>query len=209
MPAAFRNLSVTLLIVLLADGVQNRAWSHDVPASEKAQPAQRREVRIPVRDFSLTDQDGRPFQFRPLKGKVVLAAFGYTTCPDICPLVTAAMRSAQNKLAAAEKHSVYLLTITTDPEIDSPRVLSLYAQRYGVDHSNWAFLTGGSQALNAVWKNFGVRVVRKARGLIDHTPLTAMIGSDGVMRLVYVGTAPDSKIILKDMRSLLARSLGP
>jgi protein SCO1/2 len=199
------RLALALQAMLFTFLVPSISWSHDPTAAEKIKGVQRREVSIPVRDFSLTDQTGRPFEFRQLKGKVVLLAFGYTTCPDVCPLVTAAMRRVQLEVAPREKKSVYFLTITTDPEIDSPKVLSAYAKRYEVDHANWVFLTGSPAALGPVWKNFGVGVVRKARGLIDHTPLTALIDPEGVARFVYLGTAPQSKVMLADIRGLLKR----
>jgi protein SCO1/2 len=189
------------LLLLLASTLP--AYSHDPPA----QKAERREIRIPVRDFSLTDQNGRRFRFEQLKGKVVLLAFAYTTCPDVCPLITAALRQVQMSLEPREKNLVYLLTVTTDPEIDSPEVLSSYANRYGVDHSNWTFLTGAAENLSAVWENFGVKVIRKGRGLVDHTPLTVLIGQDGVSRVVYVGTSPNSKVMLEDIRRLLRERL--
>jgi len=55
-----------------------------------------------------------------------------------------------------ERTEVQLLTITTDPEIDSPKVLRAYAKRYGAEFENWAFLTGDPAVLAQVWKNFGV-----------------------------------------------------
>lgn len=169
-----------------------------------AQRAQRREVQMPVRDFSLTDQRGRRFRFQTVRGRVILLAFGYTTCPDVCPLITAAMREVQANLIPAERNTVFLLTVTTDPEVDEPEVLASYSKRYGADLSNWAFLTGNEQSLAQVWKNFGVRVHRKARGLIDHTALTAVIDQRGAMRFAYYGASPDPKVVLQDIRSLLA-----
>lgn len=166
---------------------------------------QRRQVRIPIQDFSLTDQGNRVFRFQNLRGKVILIAFAYTTCPDVCPLITAAMRRVQADLSATEQQAVYLLTVTTDPEVDEPKILAAYAQRYGADVSSWAFLTGDVASLDKVWRSFGVKVQRKARGLIDHTPLTAVIDQRGVMRFAYDGTSPDPKTVLRDVRSLLAR----
>jgi len=72
---------------------------------------------------------------------------------------------------------VFLLSVTTDPEVDRPKVLKSYAERYQAEFSNWSFLTGDVRALTAVWKNFGVKVERKARGLVNHTSLTAVIQS--------------------------------
>jgi protein SCO1/2 len=177
-------------------------WSHDQTVAEKAKGAERREVRIPIEDFTLTDQASRPFKFQSLRGRVAVVAFAYTTCPDVCPLITAAMRQVQDGLMREERALAYLVTITTDPEIDTPKVMAAYAKRYGVDLANWVFLTGDEAALKKVWKNFGVGVKRKARGLIDHTTLTAVIDRNGTMRIAYIGASPDPKAILKDVRNL-------
>jgi protein SCO1/2 len=177
----------------------------DGKAHDDQRQMQRREVRIPIQDFSLIDQGNRAFRFKSLSRKVVLIAFAYTTCPDVCPLITAAMRRVQTDLSDTEQQAVYLLTVTTDPEVDEPKVLAAYAKRYGADLSNWAFLTGDGASLGKVWKNFGVKVERKARGLVDHTALIALVDQDGAMRFAYHGTSPDSTAVLRDLRSLLAR----
>jgi len=194
-----------LCAMLFAFTAPSLAWSHDQSAAQKTKGAERREFRIPVEDFTLTDQTSRPFKFQSLRGKVAIIAFAYTTCPDVCPLITAAMRQTQESLTKDERALAYFVTITTDPEIDTPKVMASYAKRYGVDLSNWAFLTGDEAALKKVWKNFGVGVKRKARGLIDHTTLTAVVDSRGTMRVAYIGTSPDPKAILQDVRKLLPR----
>jgi protein SCO1/2 len=177
-------------------------WSHDETAAEKVKGAERREVRIPIEDFTLTDQGSRPFRFQSLRGKVAIVAFAYTTCPDVCPLITAAMRRTQDGLTKDERPLTHLVTVTTDPEIDTPKVMAAYAKRYRVDLANWAFLTGDEAALKKVWKNFGVGVKRKARGLIDHTTLTAVVDRSGTMRIAYIGTSPDPRALLEDVRKL-------
>jgi protein SCO1/2 len=183
-------------------GADAGAAAHD---AQHGGVAQRSEVRIPIGDFALVDQNGRPFQLRSIKGKIIVVDFAYTTCPDVCPLMTAALRAVQTTLGAGEHNTVYLLTVTTDPEVDSPPVLSAYAKRYRADLSNWAFLTGDPSSLAQVWKSFGVKVIRRARGLVDHTPLTAVMDQSGNMRFAYHGAAPDAKMILQDIRSLLPR----
>jgi len=167
---------------------------------------ERREVKLPIDDFSLTDQGGRTFQFKTLRGKVAVVAFAYTTCPDVCPLITAALRQVQTHLSNEERKSSHLLTVTTDPEIDSPKVLAAYAKRYGAELNGWSFLTGEPSTLKSVWKNFGVGVKRQARGLIDHTPLTAIVDRRGIMRMAYIGPSPDLKLVLRDIRSLMNNS---
>ncbi len=120
--------------------------------------------------------------------------------------MTAALRTVQTSLTATERKTVYLLTVTTDPEVDIPKVLAAYAKRYHADLANWAFLTGNPSSLARVWRNFGVKVVPRARGLVDHTPLTAVIDQSGTMRFAYHGAAPDPKTILQDIRALLAHN---
>jgi protein SCO1/2 len=194
-------LSLQMLLVTVA--APWLAWSHDQSKVQKAKGAERREVRIPIQDFTLTDQSAHPFKFQSLRGKVVIIDFAYTTCPDICPLLTASMRQVQDGLHRDERGATFFVTVTTDPEIDSPKVMAAYAKRYGVDPANWAFLTGNEPALKKVWKNFGVGVKRIARGLIDHTSLTAIVDQSGTVRVAYVGAAPDPKAILQDVRKFL------
>ena len=167
---------------------------------------ERREVKLAIDDFTLTDQSGRNFQFKSLRGKVVVVAFAYTTCPDVCPLITAALRQVQTNLSNGERQNSHLLTVTTDPEIDSPKVLAGYANRHGVELSGWSFLTGDESTLKSVWKNFGVGVKRKARGLVDHTPLTAIVDRHGVLRFAYIGPSPNVKLVLRDVRFLMSDS---
>jgi protein SCO1/2 len=198
------STSLQVFVALMAMFVPpTLLWGHDQSAPQKAKGAERREVLIPIADFTLRNQALQPFRFQSLRGKVAIVAFAYTTCPDVCPLITAAMRQVQDGLKPEERALTYFITVTTDPEIDTPQVMAAYAKRYGVDPGNWAFLTGDEATLKRVWKNFGVGVEKKARGLIDHTTLTALVDSSGTMRIAYIGTAPDPKSLSQDLRKLL------
>jgi protein SCO1/2 len=192
----FRSLVIFLTMAL-------NVSSASLAAQPQKAAAERRVTRRTIQNFSLIDQNGARFSFDKLAGKVVVVAFAYTTCVDVCPLITAALRQAQIALTPQERTQVQLLTITTDPEIDSPKVLSAYAKRYGAELENWAFLTGDPAVLAQVWKNFGVGVKRRARGLIDHTPLTAIVDRNKAMRFAYIGPSPDPHAVLADVRSLL------
>lgn len=199
----FRVIALVFLAPALIPFLNSQAFSHDWRPTTLAKGAQRRDVQVPIPSFTLTDHTGKVFHFESLRGKVVLLAFVYTTCPDVCPLVTASMRSVQRSLEESEQKDVFLLSITTDPEVDSPAVLKSYAQRYQVDFRNWLFLTGDQKSLDPVWKSFGIKVERKARGLVNHTTLTALVDQKGVMRFVYYGTYSDHKSLLRDFRSLV------
>jgi protein SCO1/2 len=202
MPRASRQFRLLRLLTVVLLGVQGQAISHDLPSGKEGQ---RRQLRLPIEDFSLTDQTGASFKFHALRGKVVILTFMYTTCPDVCPLLTANMRGVQEKLTPSERKAVYFLSITTDPEVDSPNVLRSYGERHKVDFTNWSFLTGDEKSLQSVWNMFGVKVERKARGLVNHTTLTALVDQKGSMRFGYSGAAPDPKILMEDVRSLLRK----
>lgn len=195
---------VTALGLLWVLQPENSASSLAASLHDARSNLERREVHIPIKRFSLIDQSNRIFKFEDVRGKILLVDFAYTTCPDLCPLLTATMAAVQRELRPDERSRVYLLTVTTDPEVDSPAVLAAYARRYGADLSNWSFLTGHEPSLAKVWRNFGVGVKKISRGLVNHTALTAIVDAEGVMRFGYYGTAPDSKTVLRDMRSLRA-----
>jgi len=198
---------IPLLVLVLVFALVPQAAAH--PEPPRPAKLQRSVSNQAIKNFTLTDQRGQPFESAKLKGKIVVVGFGYTTCPDVCPLITAAMRHVQDGLSSSEKSDVYFVTITTDPEIDNPQVLAGYAKRYAVDLTHWSFLTGNEALLKPVWQSFGVKATRKARGLVDHTALTAVVDRAGVMKFAYHGTAPEPKTILADVRELLKGAAKP
>ena len=129
--------------------------------------------------------------------------FIFTTCTDVCPLFTAHLAELQRALKNESAGNLFLVSITTDPEVDSPKVLKSYAQRYGADFQNWAFLTGNESQLKQVWKDFDVRVVKKGRGLVQHTSLTTVIDRQGIRRFNFFGEKWQLKDLLHDTSALL------
>jgi len=99
---------------------QNLA-AHD-PSAPKAQPGQAT-LNIKAPDFVLINQDGTRFESAKLRGKVVVIDFIYTTCTDVCPLFTANFAQLQRTLNKEHAGDVFFISITTDPEVDSPKVL--------------------------------------------------------------------------------------
>jgi protein SCO1/2 len=165
----------------------------------------RREAKTAVADFKLTDQDGKLFQFKNSRGKLVLATFIFTTCPDVCPLLTAKFAAIQRTLAENKTDDYLLLSITTDPERDSAAVLKEYAGRFKADLRNWAFLTGTRQDLAKVWNIFSVNVTKNQAGDVNHTTLTLLIDRQGNRRVDYYGDKWQDKVVLKDIQWLRAQ----
>jgi cytochrome oxidase Cu insertion factor (SCO1/SenC/PrrC family) len=93
-----------------------------------------------VADFTLTNQDGRATSLAALTNHVWVADIIFTRCAGPCPRMTGQMRSLQGRLPA--ESNARLVTLTTDPDYDSPVVLKRYGEHFGADFNRWQFLTG-------------------------------------------------------------------
>jgi protein SCO1/2 len=176
-------------------------WAHDGVRLAPAQMVRQRiEGRAP--ELALVDQSGQPLTLKALRGKVVLLTFTYSTCAEVCPLITAAMVTLQQRLTAVERQQSFFLSVTAQPEVDTPAVLYAYAHRLGVDLASWAFVTGHPQAVQAAWQAFGLTVQRRAKGVVDHPAWSFLIDREGLVRYRYLGSLLEVETILEDMRTL-------
>ncbi len=143
------------------------------------------------------------------RGKVVAVTFIYASCADTCPLLTAKMATLQRRLGPDFGRNVAFVSITVDPERDTPEILARYARAHGANPAGWAFLTGGTDEITDVELRYGVFARKTADGSVDHTFLTSIVDQRGIMRVQYLGTRFDPEEFLRDLRSLLreARSL--
>jgi protein SCO1/2 len=139
------------------------ALAHDV-GGDKRLP-----VIGPAPPFTLTSQDGKSVALTDLRGKVLAVTFIYTGCPDICPLVTQKMVDVQNALGAEFGTKIAFVSITLDPEHDTPAVLKDYAQSWGAKPNGWMLLTGSPAAIRDVTRRYGVFFAKKEDGSVDHT----------------------------------------
>jgi protein SCO1/2 len=98
--------------------------------------------------FTLTDQRGQPFGSRELAGKIWVADFMFTSCQAACPLLSERMAEV-GKRARHLGPDFHLVSISVDPERDTPDRLAAYAARYGANPISWSFLTGPEQAIQA------------------------------------------------------------
>ena len=93
-----------------------------------------------VADFTLTNQDGQAITLDNLTNHVWVADIIFTRCPGPCPRMTGQMKSLQDALPQASRARI--VTMTTDPEFDSPAVLKKYGEHFNADFNRWNFLTG-------------------------------------------------------------------
>ncbi len=94
----------------------------------------------PVQPFSLTNQVGEVVALKDLKGKVWVADVIFARCPGPCPKMTEEMSQLQKTFSSEEP--LRFVTVTTDPDHDTPKILKTYSERFGADAERWHFLTG-------------------------------------------------------------------
>jgi cytochrome oxidase Cu insertion factor (SCO1/SenC/PrrC family) len=107
-------------------------------------------------DTRLLDQDGREVRFYSdaMRGKIVLISFIYTNCTDICPLLMHNLSDVSDALGDRFGKDVYFVSISVDPDDDTPEELKKYAERYKA-RPGWTFLTGVKKDVDAVIARFG------------------------------------------------------
>ncbi len=95
-------------------------------------------------DFNLTDQTGQSFSSQSLAGHVTLLDFIYTHCTDACPLLSATFQDTQRKLADDKQlgSKIMLVSLSVDPQHDTPSVLTEYGRQFKADPLSWKMLTG-------------------------------------------------------------------
>jgi protein SCO1/2 len=129
-------------------------------ASKATQPRLPELAVLP--DFSLTDQAGKPFGRNDLLGRVWIADFIFTSCADACPRLTQKLRSVQDRLTPQEQsRGIGLLSLSVDPERDTPAKLADYAKSFGARDSVWHFLTGPqAEVERTVVKGFRIAMAK-------------------------------------------------
>jgi protein SCO1/2 len=99
-------------------------------------------------DFSLTNQRGKTVTASLLRGRVVIANFIFTSCPDVCPLLTEQLAAIRKQLP--ERAALTLVSFSVDPEHDTPERLQQFAAAHGADRENWWFVTGPLDQVKAI-----------------------------------------------------------
>ena len=154
-------------------------------------------------EFILTNQDGKRVALKELRGKALAITFIFASCVDTCPLLTAKMVGIQNKLGASFGPQVNFVSITVDPERDTPEVLRRYGERHQANTAGWFFLTGTSPEIREVAKRYGIYYKKTPRGDVDHTFLTSVVDPGGMLRVQYMGVKFDPDEMLRDLKSLV------
>lgn len=213
--------------ISLGDSIQatlvvtdNSVWLEDivltkpatkVPDAEQLTPANVVQPGDTVPDFSLINQDGKPIRLRQFKGQAVLLTFIYTRCPlpEYCTLMSNNFALIDRELQKDAKlyDRTHLLSVSIDPEYDTPKVLRSYGGAHTENYTtetfkHWEFATGTKDEVKAIAQFFGLAYYPEKDQII-HSLRTAIITPDGKVYKVYTGNEWKPEEVLRDLRALL------
>ena len=116
-------------------------------------------------NLPVVNQDGKALRFYDdlIKDKIVIVSFIYTSCTDICPLTTARLAQVEEKLGAAVGRDIFIISLTVDPEHDTPEKMKKFADAFGAG-TGWQFVTGRPEDIRAINYKLGER----SKNLSDH-----------------------------------------
>lgn len=139
-----------------------------------------------VHDFNLFDEKGNKFSLSRLQGDIWIANFFFTTCSDICPVMSKNMAALHRSFALVG--DVTQVSITVNPEFDSSNVLQKYAEKYKANTSKWHFLTGTrAQITELAIKSFKLGSIEEP---VFHSSKFALVDRQGSIRGYYDGVQP-------------------
>jgi protein SCO1/2 len=195
-PFLIRCAIVALLLLPVAGVLATWMWRH--PGKSSGLPEYGR-----VGEFSLTESAGQPVTAADLRGKVWVASFIFTSCTGSCPIMTHHLAQAQAGLPVRDDFK--LVSVSVDPERDTPAVLARYAEKNGADRTRWWFLTGGKAQIRQLARATFKLPVDGSGDTVDHSSKFVLVDRNGVIRGYYDGLEVETvKQLVRDVERVLA-----
>jgi len=181
-------VAVVLVVVNLYSGYRKL---QQVAEAKRTHAPGLENLERPAPDFSMTDQNGRTVRLMDLRGKVWAASFIFTHCHGPCPLITKHMAALQAE--TADLPDVRLVSISIDPDRDTPEVLKRFASGFQADPERWYFLSGPRVDLERVVQKGFLTAMQPAEGTdqIVHGTMVALVDRRGMIRGFLSGTDPE------------------
>jgi protein SCO1/2 len=155
-----------------------------------------------VPDFTLTDQSGATVTRESLRGQIWITDFIFTRCKGPCPLMTARMLEMQKALTKTP--DVKLVSVTVDPDHDTPAVLQAYAEAIHADPARWKFLTGNPDAIRKMVTQGFMQHLEEENGEPVHGTMFLVVDGNGMVRSARMLEDPELiPKILMDTGNLL------
>ncbi len=210
-PARRRAGSLRLMLCALA--LAMLAPSPPLQAQATRQQADRAVVQVspfPAGGPFALSSAGGPVTLEGMRGKVVLLFFGYTTCPDICPMTLANLQQAVARLSPDERRRVQVALVTVDPERDTPSILAEYTAAFDLPAVG---LTGTPEQIADLADRYAAQYQRvempgsALRYAVNHSAAVYLIDPQGRLRLLLRHTAPPARFA-DEIRRLMKAANG-
>jgi protein SCO1 len=159
----------------------------------------------PLQPFTLIDQDEQPFDAARLRGQWTLLFFGFTNCPDVCPMTLSALAQIDKQLVdVSPPDRPQIVLVSVDPERDTPATLKSYVKFFS---PSFLGVTGTSEQIATVTQAFSVPVAinKSADGAysVDHSAAIFLVDRDAALRALF-STPHDPSKIAADLRRIIA-----
>jgi protein SCO1 len=153
---------------------------------------------------ALTDQEGRALSFADLGGKTVIFSVFFTSCPTVCPRETQALSEVQRQLPPALKQRVRFVSLSVDPENDTPEAMRKFALANGADLNNWSFVRASVPATRALTQELAALAISAKAAAEPSSHTTAVYLFDGGSRLMqrYAGSPIDVSRLVHEVEAL-------
>ena len=196
------GLGLVLVLLSSTGYAQDSATTVRIQSDEASSEEKARKF---FTDTEVIDQNGNKLRFYSdvLKDRVVLINFIFTNCQDYCPMVTQKLIQARGQMVESVKDDIWFVSISVDPDRDTPEAMKEFASKQKVDESRWIFLTGNKQNLDFIVKRLG----QYSQDVEAHSTLM-LAGNTRTRhwtRVMPMAMPPD---IARQMRALAEESKG-
>ena len=196
------GLCLGLLFIPLAGNTQATTAGN---AASNNQQSEEERARKYFTDTEVIDQNGRKLRFYTdvLRDRVVLISFIFTNCEYACPMQAQKLKQTRALMVPAIKDEVWFVTLSVDPDRDTPQAMKQFAEKQGLDESRWIFLTGDKPNVEFLIKRLG----QYNENIEAHTTLM-LAGNDRTQHWARVLPMVPPDGIAQQLRSLVEESLG-
>lgn len=158
--------------------------------------------RTPLRQFKFTNELGQPVSFSDFHGQAIALTFFFTRCPvpEFCPRLSRNFQQTERQLMAMENAPTnwHLISISFDPDRDTPEVLKKYAETYHYDPAHWSFLTGPNDKISQLARECGVEF-HPEEGFFNHNFRTIIIDASNHLQMIFPTSGDLSGSIVQEM----------
>ncbi len=206
-PAELAGLAPGDVLAFRLSVAETRSWIDRVRKTGHTTPAPRGLAGdalppgTPLPDCALIDSRGQTLHMSDFKGRALAFTFIFTRCPlpDYCPRMNRNLGAVQGALAKDEGANWHLLSLSFDPDYDTPERLAKYAEPYQPDPAHWTFATGRAEAVRKLGAAFGLAF--SSTGVpLDHNLRTVVVDAAGRVQKVFIGNEWSPEELTAEMR---------